>query len=76
MVIAFDLSNPNLINPIYLGDEVRGRVRKSSGGAGPTVAACGARLGPSPAHRWLLQVLFKLRRPWWFELQGRYGNLF
>lgn len=22
------------------------------------------------------EVLFKLRRPWWSELQGRYGNLF
>ncbi len=21
-------------------------------------------------------VLLKLRRPWWFELQGRYGNMF
>lgn len=22
------------------------------------------------------EVLLKLRRPWWFELQGRYGNMF
>jgi hypothetical protein len=35
-------SNPNLINALFLGDE----------------------------------VLFKLRRAWWSELQGRYGNLF